>query len=419
MSRKKRNLLMLIVAIILVAVLGAAAVLLSFEAYKEKQQKEMKVSQMQKAEEKKKAQKGEKEEPVLTEEELRQLEVEKILKRMTLEEKVAQMFVVTPESLTGVGVVISAGDATKAAIEQYPVGGIIYFSQNLENPEQVREMLTNTQNYSMERIGLPMILSVDEEGGTVTRISGKPEFGVPDIGDMSAVGATGNPQNAYQTGVQIGTYLKDLGFNTDFAPVADVLTNPANTVVQYRSFGTDCNLVTDMVLEELRGLKEQNITGVLKHFPGHGATEADTHNGYAYTESTLEQMKSNELVPFIKGIEAGADMIMAAHISCPNITGDHTPTSLSGRMINEILRGELGYQGVVITDGMHMGAVAESYTPEQATLAAIQAGVDLILMPADFYSAYQGVLNAVQSGVITEERIDESLRRILDLKLQM
>lgn len=359
------------------------------------------------------------EEEIVPEEESIREKIQEIIDGMSLEEKAAQLFMITPEALTGVGQVTQAGEGTKSAIEEYPAGGIIYFAQNLQNPEQVRNMTEKTQEYSMERTGLPMLLSVDEEGSAVTRFGNNPQFGFDSSADMQEIGKSGDPQKAYELGTRIGSFLADLGFNMDNAPVADVLSNPENTVVKDRSFGSDCKIVSEMALAELSGLEDQGITGVLKHFPGHGATAADTHEGYAYTDASLEEMKGNELVPFIDGIEAGADVIMAGHISCPGVTGNDEPASLSEKMISGVLRKELGFDGVVITDAMNMGAISEAYSSSEAAVKAIRAGVDIILMPVDFKQAYEGVLGAVENGELTEERIDESLYRIIELKLKI
>ena len=407
-----------IIAITAAALLAVAAGLWYHQIVKQNDKFEETQSEV-KSESDKKPESVQTVEPELSEEEQRKEEVEEIVNSLTLDEKVAQLFIVTPEELTGVEVVIAAGETTQNAISQYPVGGFIYMSQNLENPEQVREMVKNVQEYSYQRIGLPLFISVDEEGGTVSRFSNNPNFNLEKIDSMSVIGATGDPQNAYNVGAKIGSFLYDLGFNMDNAPDADVLTNPSNTVIGSRSFGTDCNLVSEMMLAEMKGLQDQNIIPVIKHYPGHGATEADTHAGYAYTNKTLNEMMANELVPFINGINAGVKVIMAAHISCPNIVGDNTPSSLSGVMINDILRGQLGYQGVVTTDALNMGAIAEEYSSGQAAVQALQAGVDILLMPENFQEAYQGVLSAVGDGRLTEERINESVRRIVNLKLDI
>lgn len=345
--------------------------------------------------------------------------IEELMNSMTLEEKVCQLFMITPEALTGVGTVTQAGTSTQAAINQYPVGGLIYFSQNLQNPDQTRTMLSNTRRYAEERTGFPVFLSVDEEGGQVARVGSNSAFGVEKIGNMSDVGSRGDTQEAYNIGSTIGAYLKDLGFNMDAAPDTDVLTNPENQVVKYRSFGSDPQLVTDMAASELKGLNDQGIIGMYKHFPGHGGTTADSHEGYAYVDDTLEELKNGALIPFQNGIDNGIQVIMVSHISCPNVTGDNTPATLSKMMITDILRNDMGFDGMVITDALNMGAVTAQYSSADAAVAAINAGVDMLLMPEDFQSAYQGVLGAVQNGTLTEERIDESVRRILKVKLAM
>lgn len=363
--------------------------------------------------------KTEPQEEVLTEEEKLQNRINEIISGMTLEEKAAQLFMITPEALTGMDPVTAAGETTRKALEEYPVGGIIYFRKNLVNPEQVRTMTANIQTYAMERTGLPLLLSVDEEGGSVTRFGNNPGFDFDASADMKAIGESGDPQQAYELGERLGSFLYDLGINMDNAPDADVLSNPQNTVVRDRSFGSDCEVVSEMALAELRGLESQGVIGMLKHFPGHGATAGDTHEGYAYTDASLEEMKANELVPFADGIEAGVDVIMVGHISCPQVTGEDLPASLSEKMTTQILRQEMGYDGFLITDAMNMGAVSENYSSSEAAVAAIRAGIDMILMPQDFQQAYEGILNAVESGELTEERIDESLRRITALKLKI
>lgn len=385
----------------------------------EKEEVVQTIEEQETQQEKKQSEEETEQEETLSEEEILQMKIEEIMEGMSLEEKTAQMFMITPEALTGVGQVLEAGDMTREAINEYPVGGLIYFTQNLQDPEQVRKMTGNVQNFSEERIGLPMLLSVDEEGGTVTRFGGNAAFDYDASADMDAIGASGDTRLAYELGEKIGSFLHSLGINMDNAPDADVLSNPANTVVKDRSFGSDCSVVSEMALAELKGLEDQGVKGVLKHFPGHGATTADTHAGYAYTDASLEEMKTNELVPFQDGIEAGTDIIMAGHISCPQVTGNEEPASLSEKMINGVLREDMGFSGVVITDAMNMGAIAENYSPAEAAVKAVLAGVDMILMPEDFRQAYTGVLNAVKSGKITEERIDASVYRIVKLKLQI
>ena len=348
-----------------------------------------------------------------------EMKIDRVLDSMTLEEKVNQLFMITPEALTGVGTVIQAGDGTREALEEHPVGGLIYFAQNLKDPDQTRTMLENTQEYASARSGFPIFLSVDEEGGQVARVGSNPAFGVPEIGNMSEVGAGGNTQEAYETGSIIGAYLKDLGFNMDAAPDADVLTNPANEVVKYRSFGSDPELVSRMAAAELKGLNDQGIIGMYKHFPGHGGTTADSHEGYVYVEENLEELKSGALVPFQDGADNGLRVIMVSHIACPEVTGDNTPATLSRQLVTDLLREDMGFDGLVITDALNMGAITEQYSSGEAAVAALNAGVDMLLMPADFQAAYDGVMTALENGELTEERIDESVRRILEIKLGM
>lgn len=349
----------------------------------------------------------------VSEEEELEKKIQAQISEMSLEKKIYQLFFVTPESLTGVDMVTQAGDATKAALEQYPVGGIIYFSQNIEDETQITTMTSNSQSYSK----IPLFIGVDEEGGSlVARIANNPNFQVSTFPDMKEIGASGDPYKAYEVGSSIGSYLKEYGFNMDFAPDADVLTNPENTAIGSRSFGSDPQLVSQMVAEEVKGLEEQNVTAVLKHFPGHGSTAEDSHNGAAVVNRSLEELRSAEFLPFEVGIQAGADVVMVGHLQVPQIIPDDTPASLSSVMITDILRNELGFDGLVITDSLSMGAVTEYYTPAEAAVMCIQAGGDMLLIPEDFHQAYQGVLDAVNNQTLSEERINESLTRILRVK---
>lgn len=343
--------------------------------------------------------------------------LDRILDGMTTEEKVAQLFIVTPEALTGVDSVTQAGDSTRKALESRPVGGLIYFRNNLQNPEQVRALTENTAYIGREVCSLPLILSVDEEGGKVTRIGGRPGFDVPVFPNMWEIGAQNDPGKAYEVGSAIGSYLSRYGFNLDFAPNADVLTNPDNQVIGNRSFGSDPELVWSMASQVAKGLKDQGIQPVYKHFPDHGATLGDTHDGFSYTEKTLDQLLEAELVPFANAVKNGESCIMAAHIAAPGVTGDETPASLSHALITGVLREKLGFDGVVVTDALNMGAIQNLYSSGEAAVAAVEAGVDLLLMPADFNAAYEAVLAAVKDGTITQERLDLSVRRIGRMKL--
>lgn len=345
--------------------------------------------------------------------------VDTFLENMTLEEKIAQMFFLTPDTLTNTYGAEIAGEVTKTCFDACPVGGLVYLEQNLISREQVTDMMGDMQDISMSRLGIPIFLAVDEEGGIVRRLSGRGIEGVPLIGSMQEIGETGDPEKAYQIGREIGSYLSAMNLNVDFAPVADIFSNPENTVIGSRAFGSDPQLVSCMVSMEVNGLKDSGVLATLKHFPGHGNTSEDSHAGYACSHKTLEELRKSELRPFKSGIEAGADFVMMGHISLPDILGDDTPASLSHTIITDVLRKELGFDGIVITDALNMGAIVNNYSSAEAAILAVQAGADMLLMPGDFQSAYQGVLDAVQNGRIPEERIDESVERIIKAKLML
>lgn len=343
--------------------------------------------------------------------------VEQFLAEMTLEEKVLQMFIVTPEDLMRYTALEKADSVTKESIFKCPVGGIILFGKNIVNEQQLRDMLSDTKQYYKELGYVQPFLSIDEEGGKVVRIANNPAFHVPAFPSMSDIGSTKDPQKAYEVGRQIGKYLSDFGFNLDYAPVADVLSESNNTVIGERSFGSDPDLVAQMNREVVRGLEENGVYASLKHFPGHGATVEDTHDGFAYTNKTLDELYETELKPFAKGIEEGVHFIMVSHISVPNVTGSDEPSSLSKKIVNDLLREEMKFNGIIITDAMNMGAICNNYEPNRIGVMAILAGVDIVLMPRDFESAYKEVLEAVKKGEISPERIDESVKRILEVKM--
>ena len=328
---------------------------------------------------------------------------------MSLENKVAGLFMVTPEALTGVDTVIQAGDTTKQKLSEYPVGGLVYFSKNIKSADQLKEMLDTTRNTMI----YPVFLAVDEEGGSVSRVAGAGL--ADDVGDMSEIGSTCDPEKAKEAGTAIGTYLSQFGFNVDFAPVADVVS-AENAVIGNRSFGSDPNVVGTMVAAEVQGLQESGVSACLKHFPGIGDTTTDTHDEKTVSEKTLEDMQQTDLPAFQSGIDAGADFVMVSHMSLPNVIGDDTPCSLSGAVISDLLRNQLGYNGIVITDALDMSAITDSYSSAEAAVKAIEAGADMLLMPENFEEAYQGLLEAVQNGTISEDRINESLKRIYRVK---
>ena len=339
--------------------------------------------------------------------------VEESVAGMTLEQKVAGLFFVTPEQLTGVGQAVQAGEGTQEALAKWPVGGLVYFKQNIQSEEQLKEMLANTVSYS----SFPIFLGVDEEGGSVARVADA--LGLENVGPMADIGSAGDVQAAYAANQTIGTYLSSYGFNVDFAPIADVLTNPDNTVIGDRAFSDDPQTAADMVAGAVEGLQSAVGSACLKHFPGRRDTAGYSHTGAAETDRTKEEMTAAEFLPFQSGIGAGADMVMVGHISAPNLTGgEKVPASLSEEIITGILRSELGYDGIIITDAMNMAAVTDYYEADVAAIMALKAGADMILMPEDFQQAYEGVLQAVQDGTVSQERVDDSLKRIYRVKLR-
>ena len=335
---------------------------------------------------------------------------------MTLEQKVAQLFIVTPEALVeGVSQVTQAGDMTREGVTAHPVGGIVYFAQNLLDPEQTTTMLANVKQFYAAGNVAPFI-AVDEEGGTVVRIADNEAFGAQDVGDASALGSAGDTEAAKRAAEQIADYLASLGFNLDFAPVADVVNPLRSDAMGLRSFSSDAVVAADMVRAEVEGFRDKKMLCCAKHFPGIGAAAGDSHEGAITIEATNEELETVDLVPFRAAIESGVPMIMVGHVSLPNIVGDSTPAPLSSAVVQGMLRDSLGYTGIIVTDSLSMGAITDYYAPAEAAVAALKAGCDIPLMPERLDEAYQGVLSAVQAGELTEERIDESLIRILAAK---
>lgn len=334
---------------------------------------------------------------------------EKMLLEMTLEEKIMQLFIVEPSALLKDSTNTAVGKSDAERLANSTVGGFILFANNIQNPAQITAYTNALKNCKTA----PFI-AIDEEGGRVARIANNSNFKVTKYSSMLSLG--GDTQKAYSVGATIGAYLKEYGFSLDFAPVADVFTNPANTVIGNRAFSTDPEVAAKMVAACIGGLHSKGVIPCAKHFPGHGDTAEDSHFGLATTNKSWQELMECEMLPFISAIEADCDMIMVGHISASAVTGDNTPATLSRILITEKLREELGFEGVVVTDSMQMQGITDKYGSATAAVMAIKAGVDIILMPQDFNEATEGIKLAVQSGEITEERINESVLRILELK---
>lgn len=328
---------------------------------------------------------------------------------MPLEDKVAGLFLVTPESITGVNTAVQAGDGTKDALTQYAVGGIIYSQKNMQDAEQLTEMIDNTNLYA----NYPLFIAVEDEGGSNSPLAAA---GLADETDSAqAIGSAGSADGAYTLGTTIGTYLAELGFNLDLGVSAELAT-AEDSVMTERAFGSDAATVSEYVTNMVLGLEEQNVDSCLKYFPGIGSAASDPQEKLVSTERTAEEFRANEFTVFQAGIDAGADMVLVSHISAPALTGDSTPCSMSSAVVTDILRTELGFDGVIISDAMNVTSITDYYSADQAAVLAIKAGCDMILMPEDFETAYNGVLEAVENGVISEERINDSLRRIYRIK---
>lgn len=342
----------------------------------------------------------------VTEEEKPSL-VDETLVGMTLHEKVCQMMFVTPEELTGEDGVTVAGDATRQALENYPVGGIVYFAKNLESQDQVKEMIDNSQKYSS--IGL--FVATDEEGGVVNRLMDT--VGTTYIGSMYYYKDDGD-ETAYENAYTIANDMSALGFNLDFAPVADVWSNPDNTVIGERAYSDDYAQAAELVGNAVKGFNDGGVMCTLKHLPGHGDTAEDSHYSSAYVHRTKEEIMADEMQPFRSGIEAGAEFVMVGHLIVPDI--DEVPATLSYKIATGILRDELKFEGVAITDSFEMESIADNYSVDDAVVMSVKAGMDMILQPKDMASAVNSIEQAVVDGELSEDRIDESVRRILTLK---
>lgn len=334
--------------------------------------------------------------------------VKTCIAEMPLEDKVAGLFVVTPEQLTGVDSVVKAGSSTQEALSKYAVGGIVYLSKNIKDKDQISQMISDTQGMSK----YPLFFTVSEEGGKNSDAASA--LGMEETSSASDLGASGSSDTAGAEGSSIGTYLNEMGFNLDLAPVANLSQKDSGKSA--RTYGSDASTVSGFTSAMVQGLQGTGVSACMKYFPVMAQESDKSENGIETTKLTLDELRKSEFVPFQEGIKAGTDMIMVSDIAAPNATGDNTPCSLSKVMITDELRNELGFTGTVITDALNQSAVTDYYTADQAAVTAVQAGADLLYMPEDFQKAYDGLLKAVQAGTISEDRIDESLMRIYRIK---
>ena len=326
--------------------------------------------------------------------------ITKMLDNMSVEEKVGQMFMVR----------VPKENADKR-VSEYHLGGYIMFGRDFDNKTK-EEVINNIASWQ-SAADIPMLIGVDEEGGTVNRISTNTEFRSEPFKSSQELYAEGGFDLIYEDTIIKANFLKELGINVNFAPVVDVSTNPDDYIYK-RSFGKNANLTSEYAEVVVRAMKESNIASVLKHFPGYG-NNTDTHTGIAIDNRTLETFKESDFLPFEAGIKAGANIVLVSHNIVTSMDSDN-PASLSTR-VHEILRNDLGFAGVIITDDLYMDAISKNYDSSVAVLA-ILASNDLICT-TDFESQIPEVIAAVEDGTISIDRINESVRRILELKLEL
>lgn len=327
------------------------------------------------------------------------------LSDLSLEEKVGQMIFA---GIKGTDIT----NETKKIISTHQVGGIILFKDNLKNANQSVSLLNaikqeNTNNK------VPLFLGVDEEGGRISRL---PEL--MKLPTNEELGKRNDISLSYNIGKLLGKELSAFGFNLDFAPVLDINSNPDNPIIGDRSFGTDAELVSELGLQMMKGIQSEQVISVIKHFPGHGDTAVDSHKELPIIQKSLEELQALELIPFKHAVEQGAEVVMVGHILLPKIDSTY-PASISERIITDVLREQLGYEGIIITDDMTMKAILNNLEIGESAVSAVKAGNDIVLVAhnyANVKKAIDSIIKAIEDGEITEQRIDESVKRILSIK---
>lgn len=334
-------------------------------------------------------------------------EAQTLLDSMTTREKICQLLIMQPQFLPGAqGDVQALTPALEQTLREYPVGGVLLSLENMVNAKQLKALTASFQ----QNAKIPMILCLDEEGGSISRLALK--VGTTKLENMFAYRSKG-PDVARQNARSLGADLAAFGFNTDLAPVADVWSNPENQVIGERAYSDDFTVAGELVAAAVQGFHDSGTICCLKHFPGHGSTRTDSHEEAAYVDASLEALRGHEFLPFQSGIEAGADMVMVGHLTVPGI--DSVPATFSKRIVTDLLRGELGFSGVVITDGLEMAAAGKQSDGRKA-LRALEAGCDLLLGLYDVPAAVRALEDALQTGDLTPEALDAHVLRVLALK---
>lgn len=329
--------------------------------------------------------------------------VDQIVESMSQTEKLGQMVMI---GIQGTKV----DDDSLYMLNQYHMGGVILFDRNMENPEQVKQLTSDLQAQSNEKV--PLFIGIDEEGGDVVRMAEK----LTPPPSQKEIGATGDIEQAKTWAIKTAKSLKDMGINVNFAPVADVGSNDK------RSYSTDANTVIDFVRAATKGYQQENIIYSLKHFPGIGKGKVDSHVDSSSIDVTKEILMAEDIIPFktiIDENEPNDYFILVSHLKYPALDEEY-PASLSSKIMTDLLRNELGYKGIIITDDMEMGAVANHNDFRSIGIKAVKAGADIVLVCHEYehqQEVYLGLLDAVNSGEISQERIDESVKRIIKVKL--
>lgn len=323
---------------------------------------------------------------------------------LSIDEKIAQMLIVYyigdeyDENLSNI-------------IKEVKPGGFILMSDNITTYDRTLNFVKGMQNDS----DIPMIISTDEEGGSVQRIKGIRDISVTDIPYMYYLGQTKDKNLAYKVGEIIANELRTIGVNLTYAPVMDIYSNPNNTVIGKRSFGSDPNTVYDMATSLKNGIEDNLVNTCIKHFPGHGDTETDSHFEIPIINKTLDELENSDLLPFIKSIN-DTNMIMVGHIALPKITNSSIPASLSKEIVTDLLKNKYNYKGLVITDALNMGSLTNNYSGKEIYTMAINAGVDLLLMPNGSKNAIKYIKEAIDDEEMDINTINESVRKILTYK---
>lgn len=331
--------------------------------------------------------------------------ITKTLNEMTLEEKIGQMMIIAYRKPT-------INDELSNLLNTVKPGGFIFFKENLVTYNESLELIKDIKNTAKT----PMFLSIDQEGGNVDRLKTIKGITFSKMPAMADIGKTNDTSIAYGTGANIAHNLKMLSLNMNFAPVIDIYSNPKNTVIGTRSFGSNAEVVTKMGLALSKGLKDNNIIPVYKHFPGHGNTETDSHVDLPIVNKSKEKLLKEELIPFKEAIANGAEVIMIGHLAIPSITNSYIPASLSKKIITNLLKEELNYKNIVITDALNMKALTNNYTEKEIIEKSINAGVDILLMPENPINAVSIIIDSIKNGTIKEEQINNSVKKILELK---